>query len=470
MNTPSFFKTGYDREACEIGIVHIGYGAFHRAHQAVYLDDYMQATGDLRWGIAAINMRAAESESFAEAASARHGYLLKSIAPDGTREFRAVRSHLAYVDAAQDLDAALALFERETVTAASMTVTESGYSFNEDWSLDLSAPIIQADLTSAVPQTIYGFLTAALGRRMTTIGAPITLLCCDNIRGNGRVLEHALLAFLDAAGHQDLAAWVRSNVTFPCSMVDRITPRATPALEAEVAGLFPSFTVSPIHAESFCQWVLEDRFAGPMPDLARAGVEVVANVEPYEEAKIRILNGGHTGLCYLGALAGYETFDQAMADPELRAHFDAWETGEVLPGLGDHIPFDTTAYLAKVAARFENPGIADQLERICMDGYSKMAIYVRPTMRACLDQGIRPEAGYDCIASWVVFARRVAAGTLDTQYIEPFWDTLAPLIAPGAEEVLARDPMIWGDLPKLYPDFVPDLVAALKRMDMRWQA
>ncbi|MEX0310161.1 MAG: mannitol dehydrogenase family protein, partial [Tateyamaria sp.] len=220
MNEATFFKTGYDRAACDVGIVHIGYGAFHRAHQAVYLDDYMQVSGDLRWGIAAVNLRAVESDSFA-AAQGKDGYLLKSIAPDGTIEFRTVRSHLEFVDAAQDLDAALALFARPSVTVASMTVTESGYSFNDDWSLDLTAPPIAAELAGAPPQTIYGFLARALAERARLLNAPITLLCCDNIRSNGKVLENALLAYLEAAGLTDLAHWVRANVSFPCAMVDR---------------------------------------------------------------------------------------------------------------------------------------------------------------------------------------------------------------------------------------------------------
>ncbi|MEX0310341.1 MAG: mannitol dehydrogenase family protein, partial [Tateyamaria sp.] len=296
------------------------------------------------------------------------------------------------------------------------------------------------------------------------------LLCCDNIRSNGKVLENALLAYLEAAGLTDLAHWVRANVSFPCAMVDRITPRSTDALRAEVAQVFPGYASAPIHAEAFSQWVLEDRFAAAMPDLTRVGVQVVQDVEPYEEAKIRILNGGHTGLTYLGALAGHETFDEAMHDPALRAHFDRWEETEVLAGLGDHIPFDTSAYLSEIARRFENGGIADQLERICMDGYSKMAIYIRPTLRACLDKGITPEAGYDCAASWVVYARKHQAGTTSIPYHEPFWDKLVPMIEPGREHDIASDPQIWGDLPTRFENFVPDLVAAIQKMEKTWQA
>ncbi|MGV6839552.1 MAG: mannitol dehydrogenase family protein [Planktomarina sp.] len=470
MTDTAFFQTNYDKSACDIGIVHIGYGAFHRAHQAMYIDDFMQATGDLRWGIAAVNLRPSESQSFAEVADLKDGYLLKSIPPEGPAEYRSVRSHVAFLDAAENCEAAISVFEKPSVKAVSMTVTESGYAFKEDWSLDLDAPAIKSDLSGAAPQTIYGFLTAGLQRRMNTAGSPITIMCCDNIRGNGHVLKNALLSYIHASGQSDLADWVCENATFPCSMVDRITPRATALLQDEVANLFPARAVGAIHAEDFSQWVLEDCFANDMPDLSKVGVSIVPNVAPYEEAKIRILNGGHTGLAYLGALAEHNTFDQAMRDEKLRTHFFAWEKDEVLKGLDDSIPFDTAAYLDQIVQRFENQGIADQLERICMDGYSKMAIYVRPTLRACLAQGIVPKAGYDCVASWVVFVRKAYAGDSDIAYIDPFQDTLTPLVARGYEQKLASDPMIWGDLPQIYPDFVSGIVDAIERMDRTWQA
>ncbi len=470
MTNPALYQTTYDRKDTQIGVVHIGYGAFHRAHQAVYLDDYMQKTGDLRWGIAAVNLRQAESESFAQAAMNDDGYVLKTIASDGAVSYRLVRSHLAFFDAKQDSEAALELLADANVHVASMTVTESGYAFTDDWQLDLSDPTIAAELAGGPSTTIYAFLAGALAKRAALIDAPITLLCCDNIRNNGRVLENALRSYLIASSQEELADWVRNNVAFPCSMVDRITPRATEELTEEIADRFPKYAGRPIHAEDFTQWVLEENFAAEMPDLSQAGVQVVADVEPYEEAKIRILNGGHTGLAYFAALAGYQTFDQAMLDPDLRAYFDKWEKNEVLKGLGSNIPFNTNEYLEAVSARFENRGIADQIERICMDGYSKMAIYVRPTLRACLRKGIVPTAGFDCIASWVVYARKYERGETDIPYHEPFWDRLQPQLAIGREHALAADQHLWGDLPNQYTEFVPELVSAIQRMEEKWQA
>lgn len=465
----NLFATTYDRDACAIGIVHVGYGAFHRAHQAVFIDDIMQATGDLRWGIASVNLRQSESAAFAIAAAAEDGYTVKTIAPDGTFYYRLVRPHIGFIDAATAPDQATDLLALDTVQMVTITVTESGYYLNEYGALDLHAATIAAELAGAAPETIYAYLAKALEKRRVGSGKPLTILCCDNMRGNGHFLESALHSYLSATNNDALASWVKAHVTFPCSMVDRITPRSTPALQAEISNLFPAHAAAPVHAETFLQWVIEDNFAAPMPDLAKAGVEIVSSVEPFEEAKIRILNGGHTVLAYLGALAGHQTFDQAMRDPDLSLHFDRFEEQEVLPGLGDNIPFDTSDYLATIARRFENKGIADDLERICMDGYSKMAIYVKPTLEACLQKGIMPEAGFDSVASWVVYARKQRTGECAIPYHEPYWDVLAPQIEPGREEEIASNPQIWGDLPQRFECFVPSLVAAIQRMDQKWR-
>lgn len=465
---PVIYSTTYDRDATKIGIVHLGYGAFHRAHQAVFVDDYLQETGDLNWGIAAVNLRATESDDFAKVQAAKEGYLLKTTSSDGSLAFRMVRAHLAFEDWAVDAEKTENLLALDSVHAVTITVTESGYYVNDDWSLNTSDPAIADELNGGDPKTVYAFLARGIARRIAAGGGALTIMCCDNIRSNGKMLAQNFVDYLEKSGSSDIAAWVRDNVTFPCSMVDRITPRAGDDLLDEVAALIPNQDVSPIHAEDFIQWVLADNFAGPFPDLAKAGVEVVDDVDPYEEAKIRILNGGHTALAYLGVLAGYDTFDQAMADPELRKHFDGWEFKEVLPGLTIDLPFDKTAYTHSIADRFNNPAIADQLSRICMDGWSKMPIYVRPTLRSCLAQGITPTFAYDSVASWYVYARRIANGQLDASYREPYWDTLLPLLAQGQEEAFASVTALWAELPTQFNEFVPGIVSAIKRMEEKW--
>lgn len=471
MGASPIHATRYDRGACNIGIVHLGYGAFHRAHQAVYVDDYMEETGDLAWGIAAINLRAAEAGAFRTSAAAADGYLLKTTSPEGERHYRLVRSHLTHLDwsAADGRDEAEALLSRPSVHAVTITVTESGYALDADGALDPDDPQIAAEVSGGASATVYAYLAVALDRRAQSINQPISILCSDNIRGNGHKLKRNFLTYLRLTGRNALVEWAEANATFPNSMVDRITPRATDALNAEITRLQPGRALSPIHGETFRQWVLEDHFAGPMPDLTRVGVEVVQDVDPYEEAKIRILNGGHTCLAYLGALAGHQTFDQAMRNPVLRSHFDGYLDNEVLPGLPD-LPFDKSTYRDQVAARFENAAIADQLERICMDGYAKTPIFIRPTLAGCLAKGITPTHGYNSVASWYVFARRAAAGVVSIPYHEPNLTVLTPLLAAGAENDFASARALWADLPEKYPDFAPDLIAAIQKMEATWPA
>jgi len=427
-DTSNLHQTRYSHNDCEIGVVHLGYGAFHRAHQAIYIDDYMEKTNDLRWGIAAINLRSEETSSFEQSSLVSDGYIIKTIDVDGEIEYRKVRSHIDYSNWSSAPDAAEQLISKPSVHFITITVTESGYYLDGNGDLNLSEAIIAAEINGEEARSIYCYLSNALRKRMDAIDQPISILCCDNIRANGKMLEKNLLAYLKATKQYALIDWISHKVSFPCSMVDRITPRVSSGLLKEVEDIFGSNNFDPIHSEAFSQWVLEDNFAGPMPDLVKAGVEVVTDVDPYEETKIRILNGGHTGLAYLGALAGYKTFDAAILNPNLREHFNNFQKQEVLPGLEMELPFDKAEYLQKITERFCNSAIADQLERICMDGYSKMQLYIKPTLESCLKQKINPIYSIDCIASWYVYARRYQAGNMQIPYHEPYWDQLCGLL------------------------------------------
>ena len=472
-NNEALYATSYDRAKCDIGVVHLGYGGFHRAHQAVYIDDYMQCTNDLRWGIAAVNLRASEAQFFEQVQKAENGYLLTTTTPDDVREMRLVRPHCQFLDWSKNTAEAENIVARSSVTIITITVTESGYYLNDDTTLNIDDPIIAQEIVERFEgrgqQSIYAYLSRALHARYQANGLPINILCCDNIRSNGKMLDRNFKKYLEVTGEHDLLGWIEENVSFPCSMVDRITPRTSEALAQETTELFGSVGLNPINSEAFKQWVVEDNFKAPMPDLPKVGTEFVVDVDPYEEAKIRILNGGHTGICYLGALAGHKTFDQAIRDPMLRVFFDNFETKEVLPGLDMPLPFNKSDYLLDVVDRFSNRAIADQLERICMDGYSKIPIYIRPTLESCLRQNIMPKYCYECIASWYVYARHFAAGKMPIHYHEPYWDQLKPLLAVGAEEDFARNKQLWADLPEKYSNFIDNLVLAIKEMDHKWQ-
>lgn len=464
---PVLHVPDYEVEKCDIGVVHIGLGAFHRAHQAAYLDRYMELTKDLRWGVAAVNLRTLDSKSF-EKAQVNDGYVLKTITTDGAADYRLVRCHRMFFDWSQLAEDAEAIIARPSVKIITVTVTESGYSLDSSGALNLDDPVIVEEVAGSKRSTIYAYLRAGLTQRMQDDAGPLTILCCDNLRENGHLLQRNFQTYLRKCRDENLLIWVEENVTFPASMVDRITPRLDPAVEAETRQQFGSRHETTVLAEDFIQWVIEDDFATVRPALEKVGVTIVADIDPYEETKIRVLNGGHTCLTYLGALAGHKSFDQLMHDPALFHHYWSYETGEVLPALTIDVPFDTQVYLDTVTDRFKNAHIADSVERICADGFAKFPIFIAPTLRGCLLQAIPPTFAYRSIASWYVFAKRVINGQLDVHYQEPNLDALRPLVAEGNTEAFISSPVLWGDMPLAFPGFKPDLLSAIKEMERAW--
>lgn len=414
----------YDKSECQTGIVHIGYGNFHRAHQAMYIDKYMEETGDLRWGIVAVNLR---NEGFREI----DDYILKT-----PSEYKLIRSHLDYIDWTKNRTIAKHMLTLPSVHLITITVTESGY-------------------TPGSP--LFEYLACGLRNRNN----PITILCCDNIRQNGIVLETQFLAYLYQTNQHELADWVRENVKFPSCMVDRITPRTTDALRQEVEELFPGFGSTTVQTEEYTQWVIEDKFASDFPDLTKVGVVITKDIEPYEETKIRILNGGHTSLAYLGALSGYDTFDQVMNDPTHRNHFRQLQKEEIAPSIDIELPFDIHDYIDTVEERFSNATNLDELDRICMDGFTKFHTFVVPSLRKCLEQDKRPMHIYKSIAAWYIYSRRFARGCKHIRYNEPNWTLLEPLLTDGAIDAFVSNERLWGDIPKTYIAFKKDLTSLL---------
>jgi len=414
----------YDKSDCQIGVVHIGYGAFHRAHQAMYIDDYMEKTGDLKWGIVAVNLI---NEGFREI----DNYILKT-----PSKYRMVRSHLDYIDWTKNRTIAKHLLTLPSVHLITITVTESGY-------------------TPCSP--LFEYLACGLRNRKT----PITILSCDNIRQNGKVLEVNLLAYLYQTNQHELADWIKENVKFPSCMVDRITPRATDILRHEVEELYPGFGHTAVQTEEYTQWVIEDNFASDFPDLSKVGVVITKNIEPYEETKIRILNGGHTSLAYLGALSGYETFDQVMKDEGHRRHFRKLQNDEIIPSIDIELPFDIHKYVEQVEERFSNASNLDVLDRICMDGFTKFHTFVVPSLRKCLEQGIRPVHIYKSIVAWYIYSRKFAKGCKKIKYTEPNWLLLEPLLRDGAVDNFVSNERLWGDIPRKYVTFTRELKSML---------
>ena len=460
-NTAQLSAQDYSKEEIQAGIVHLGVGAFHRAHQAVYVDRLLAHSSQKKWGIIGVNIRPQDSQAFARFIEQDGEYVLKTMAADGETHYEHIRSIVQQVDGAQapeKVDAALADANTQLVTS---TVTEGGYYLDENRRLILEHPAIKADIEGA-RNTLYAFLYAGLKQRSETSNAKITLLCCDNLRHNGELLETGLMQFLAAKNDAELAKWVAQNVSFPCSMVDRITPKPSQQHVDDVREKFAIDDKMTVMGEDFIQWVVEDNFAGDKPALDLVGVQFVDKVDPFEEAKIRILNAGHTCVTYQAALKGLTYFDEAMRDEELKQYFTDFILQDSIPAIGDSV-VDLPAYFKIIAQRFSNANIGDTVERICTDGYAKFPIFVFPTLEGVYKKGRTPTKTIQGIASWFTFMQLSAQGKVATPYHEPNKASLAGFTNDDEGiRAFATDRFLWGTVPTEHPDFVVQLTQAIQ--------
>ncbi len=353
-----------------IGIVHLGLGAFFRAHVAHYLADSMAASGG-DWGVVGVSLRRPDARD--RLVPQGCAYSAIELAPDGARRrvFTLIRDVLV---APEDPGAVIVRLADPQVRLVTLTVTEKGYCLDRaNGRLDLAHPDIRHDLaTPDAPRSVPGFLVAGLARRRAAGLRPFTVLSCDNLPGNGPLLRAAVLDFA-REGDPDLAAWIDAEGRFPSTMVDRIVPATGPGDIARLAARYGVEDAAPVQHEPFRQWVVEDDFVdGARPDLGAAGAELVADVTPFEHMKLRCLNGAHSSLAYLGALAGHETIAEAVADPAFAGFLHRLWHGEVLPGLTAPPGVDLTGYCAALLQRFANPEIRHHTAQIAMDGSQKL--------------------------------------------------------------------------------------------------
>ncbi len=358
----------YDPAAVRTGIVHLGLGGFHRAHMARYTHDLMQRDqAALSWGIAGAGLLPADRRMQESLAPQDNLYTLVERDADGAA-VSIIGSLSQVVFAGQSTAELLTAIADPAVRIVSLTVTEHGYCLNRATKrLDPEHPLIRRDLMMPhAPASAIGVIVEALRRRRAAGLPPPTLLTCDNIQHNGDVLRDAVLAL---AGLQDpdLASWIEAEIAFPSTMVDRITPVTA---EADIEWLRETVGIDdrwPVFAESFTQWVIEDRFPQGRPAWERVGAQFVTDVAPYEFMKLRLLNGSHLAVSGLGRLMGYATIDEAMADPVMTRYMAALMDRETGPTVPEVPGIDLGAYKAKLIERFANPAIKDTVERVNTD-------------------------------------------------------------------------------------------------------
>jgi mannitol 2-dehydrogenase len=376
----------YRRSDLSAGIVHIGVGNFHRAHQAVYLDDLFNAGHDRDWAIVGAGVRDADvtiREKLKE-----QDWLTTVV----EQEADTTRVHVtgAMIDFVKPFDTAALLdtLAKPTIRIVSLTVTEGGYYISPATQhFDPAHPDIVYDAQHGeAPKTAFGLIAAGLERRRAAGVAPYTVMSCDNIPGNGHVTENAVAGLAELAD-PEFALWIRANVAFPNSMVDRITPATSDRERAFLRDTFDLEDNWPVFCERFRQWVVEDKFPAGRPALETVGVTFTSDVAPYELMKIRILNGGHAAIAYPAGLLDIHFVHEAMADQQICAFLEKLTKSEIQPVVPPPPNTSLDDYRELIAGRFANPKIGDTIQRLCLDGSNRQPKFILPTVADRLKSG-----------------------------------------------------------------------------------
>ena len=391
---------GYDRSKIKTGIVHVGIGGFHRAHQAFYTDQLLEH-GVTDWGICGIALLQHDKKIYDTLVGQDGLYTLMITEADGTKTARVIGSITEYLFAPENPNAVIEKMAHPDTKIITLTITEGGYNFNPATGKFMADnPAIQTDLKNpGRPATIFGYLAQALKRRKQRGLQGITLQSCDNIQQNGAVAKEMLLAYI-ALAEPELLNWVNENVSFPNAMVDRITPITSPEAIAELQNKFQVEDAWPVVSEPFCQWIIEDDFVNGRPDWGLVGAQFVKDVHPYEKMKIRLVNGGHVALGFTGFLNGYLFVDETMADPLFFNFVQDFLDQEVTPILDEVPGIDIEAYKKTLMQRFANPYIKDQLARIFSESSAKIPKFLLPTIQEQLAKGVTLKRAALILAAW----------------------------------------------------------------------
>jgi mannitol 2-dehydrogenase len=439
----------YDRAGLRTGIVHFGVGGFHRAHEAMYLDRLMAGGEALDWAICGVGVMPADRR-MRDVLNAQDGlYTLVVKAPDGTLSAQVIGSIKEYLYAPDDPWAVVEKMASPDVRIVSMTVTEGGYNFNAvTGEFVADNPDVQHDLQpGATPKTTFGLITAALARRRERGIPPFTIMSCDNIQGNGHAARRSFVAFA-ALLDPDLGAYVENHVAFPNSMVDRITPVTTDEDRDEVRKRFEVEDGWPVVCEPFTQWTLEDVFPLGRPPFENAGVQVVADVEPYELMKLRLLNASHQALCYFGYLAGYRFVHEVAQDPLFAGFLLAYMDSEATPTLEPVPGIDLDAYKHELIERFSNAQVKDTVARLCAESSDRIPKWLLPVIRYNLETGGEIRLATAVVASWARYAEGTDEQGEPIEVVDRLRDTLVAAAQRQHDEPLAflenRD--LFGDL------------------------
>lgn len=395
-------RPAYDRAKVTAGIVHLGLGAFCRAHLGVYTDDVL-AAGSRDWGIVGVNLR---SPGIVEALKPQDGLYTLLCREAGEDRLRVIGAFLEVMNAATELDAVLNVMAKPEIRVVTITVTEKGYCHDPATGrLNESHPMVTADLADPMhPRSLPGLIVEALRLRQAAGVPPFTVLSCDNLPQNGRITKAVVTRFA-ALRDAELGHFIADSVAFPSSMVDRITPATKDPDRAAVAAGLGLTDAWPVVAEPFHQWVIEDRFPTGRPAWDKAGAILTDDVHPFETMKLRCLNGAHSTLAYLSVLAGIETVADAMADNLLPKVIRRLWDDDLIPTVPPVPGTDVAAYTLDLATRFSNPGIRHLTLQISSDGSQKLGPRLLTPAVERLAAGKMPQVVPLTVAAWMAFLR-----------------------------------------------------------------
>ena len=436
----------YGAEQLKAGILHFGTGNFHRAHQAVYLDRLFNTGKNLDWAIVGTGVRPADRQMY-EALKAQD-YLTTVVEQEATTSAARVTGPMIDFIPPEERKTIVAKLADRSIRITSITVTEGGYFIDPATGhFNPAFPEIAADGKSPDdPRTVFGLIALGLRKRRENRTKPFTVMCCDNIPHNGVVTRNAV-AGVARLYDPSLAAWIEDNVAFPNAMVDRITPATTDRERQLLAKDFGIKDNWPVYCEEFIQWVLEDNFCNGRPALEEVGVEFVPDVTPYEFMKIRILNGGHASIAYIGGLLDVHFVHDAMNHPLVGGFFAKVENDEIMPTVPPVPGVRLEDYYKLIHRRFSNPKIADTIPRLAFDGSNRQPKFIVPVARDRLKDG----AGVNGLALESALWCRYCFGTTESGKAiaanDPSWD----LLTAKARQAKA-DPSAWLAMDAIYGD------------------
>lgn len=450
----------YDPRGLRAAVVHFGVGGFHRAHQAVYFHELAEQQLSNDWGVIGVGLHRREMKEVLS--DQDHLFTVVERGKDHERA-RVIGSMVDYRYAPEEPEAIRAALVAESTKLVTLTITGTSYHVDpHTGAFRAEDDEIACDLKHAgQPTTVFGYLVEALGRRRAAGIAPFTVLSCDNVQHNGRTARTAVVSF---ARHRDpdLAHWIDTQVSFPSSMVDRITPATSTTDRDEIVEQYGLGDRWPVLTEPFSQWIIEDDFCNERPPLDRVGVQFVDDVHPYELMKTRLLNAGHCALGYFGLLLGHASTAEAMADADVRDFLHAMMS-EVMPMLPPVPGVDLAGYRDTLLERFANPRIGDQLERLARRGSTKMPSYLLPSLIRAVDERREHRLLTLAVASWFRFLEGTDCHGRAIDVQDAMLDTMRPLAAAGDVRGWLAERAVFGTISE-NEEFVTELELTVARM------